>query len=31
MKEKGDWWKLPDQRLFVPVAVAALWQNNNMS
>jgi hypothetical protein len=23
MKEKGGWWKLPDQRLFVPSAVAA--------
>jgi hypothetical protein len=23
IKEKGGWWKLPDQRLFVPSAVAA--------
>jgi hypothetical protein len=23
IKEKGDWWKLPDQRLFVPSVVAA--------
>jgi hypothetical protein len=23
MKEKGGWWKLPDQRLFVSSAVAA--------
>jgi hypothetical protein len=23
IKEKGGWWKLPDQRLFVPSAIAA--------
>jgi hypothetical protein len=23
IKEKGGWWKFPDQRLFVPSAVAA--------
>jgi hypothetical protein len=22
IKEEGDWWKLPDQRLFVPSAIA---------
>jgi hypothetical protein len=25
IKKKGGWWKLPDQRLFVPSAVAPLW------
>jgi hypothetical protein len=24
IKEKGGWWKLPDQRLFVPSSIAAL-------
>jgi hypothetical protein len=23
IKEKGGWWKLPDQRLFIPSAIAA--------
>jgi hypothetical protein len=25
IKEKGGWWKFPDQRLFVPSAIAVPW------